>query len=318
MVSSIQNLLRSLWCEILELHPNDVAASSNFFDLGGDSVAVIRLIGLSLERGLVLDTAAVFEHPELQEMAYHCKEIAPQLAVSNGYPHGNALASYSEDVILSCEKQCCISRDQFEDIVPSTAQQRFVMSSYLQKGAYFSQMVFRFQGSESRLHRAWTLIEQRNPILRTRLVDIGLDGTVFHDVLQVVVKDDNYEWGQSANLDKYKIENAEIDMDYGTRLSRCAMVDPADNSKSKYFVWTFLQATVDGWTKRLLLKDLDACLIHAEDSAAQLASRLPFRSFVEHIFTIDKRASLDFWKTRMEGVEHVHFLSTPLLGNALS
>lgn len=154
--------------------------------------------------------------------------------------------------------------------------------------------------------------------MRIRLVDIGLDRTVCHDILQVVVKDDNYEWGQSASLDEYKIEDAEIDMDYGTRLSRCGIKDPADNSKSKYFVWTFLQAIVDGRTKRLLLKDLDACLSHAEDSAAHVASRLSFRSFVEHMFTIDKPISLDFWRTRMEGVEHVHLLSIPLLGNALS
>jgi amino acid adenylation domain-containing protein len=86
-----EKVLCRLWSEVLNIEP--IGALDNFLDLGGDSIAVFRLIG-RITNTLDLDMAprAVFDAPILEEMARaidahallpikcdtHCEEPPPQ------------------------------------------------------------------------------------------------------------------------------------------------------------------------------------------------------------------------------------------------
>ncbi|KAL8788108.1 MAG: hypothetical protein Q9213_001866 [Squamulea squamosa] len=309
MESSVQVHLRALWCEVLDLDESDVTGSSHFFKSGGDSVAAIRLVAAANERGLYMDTAIVFEHPKLDDMACHCGNNK-QTRANLGQPQQehDRKTLRDEVVVRLCEEQCKISRDSIEDIFPCTARQKFVMTSYLGENTYFNQMVFHFSGSETLLQNAWTLIQRRNPILRTRIVNT--DGA--H--LQVVLRGTS-AWASGSDLHQYKAQDAQIPLGLGTPLARYAIVREGSRT---YFVWTFLQAIVDGWTKLQIFKDLATCFAHPTSFDKKIAPRPSFRAFTSYVSSLDQTAGLAFWNRRLEDLQHTNILLPCLKGNYVS
>ena len=101
--ASIRDSLRNSWCEVLDLEDSDVVDNPHFFELGGDSVAAIRLVGLANERGLSLNVTDVFESPELESMASFCKGTE-HLKTSIGQERSDFAALWGEDIILACWK----------------------------------------------------------------------------------------------------------------------------------------------------------------------------------------------------------------------
>ena len=165
---------------ILDVDESDIDGNPHFFDLGGDSVAAIRLVGAASDHGLALSNIIVFEHPELEARAPLCRESELKTGVTRS---DNPTNRWDEDLLCTRENACGVGRDQIEEIGLCTVQQDFVMKSYLKHGTYHNQMVFHFSGDEALLRESWNCLERRNPILRTRLVQYG------EETVQVVVKD---------------------------------------------------------------------------------------------------------------------------------
>ncbi|WP_051766577.1 non-ribosomal peptide synthetase [Saccharothrix syringae] len=68
----LERVLTEAWLEVLdatEVHPHD-----NFFEIGGDSLRVSRLVGRSRQRGLVLRPDDVYAHPVLRDLAAALRE----------------------------------------------------------------------------------------------------------------------------------------------------------------------------------------------------------------------------------------------------
>ena len=275
----------NLWCQVLDVEESDIDNNPHFFDLGGDCVAAIRLVRAASDHGLVLDNITVFEHPELEVMASLCRETELKTTRSES-PTG-----LDEELVCACENACGVGRDQIEDIHTCTVQQDFVMKSYLKHGTYHNQMVFHFSGDETLLRESWKRIEQRNPILRTRLVQ--------HDgkTVQVVVKGSS-EWDQGSNLADYKSLNSKRTMGYGMPLVRFALIS---QKHEEFLVWTYLQAIVDGWTKKLIFQDLMENFVDAKIQA----TRPPFKSFIKYVNSIEQNTAMAFWEQRLEGLENI-------------
>ena len=291
-IAPLRARLIELWCDVLDVDESDVDDNPHFFDLGGDSVAAIRLVSAASDHGLALSNTIVFEHPELEVMASLCRETEPQTSAVRIDKPTNC---WDEDLLCACESACGIGRVQIEDIGPCTVQQDFVMKSYLRHGTYHNQMVFHFSGDEALLRESWTCIEQRNPILRTRLVQYG------EETVQVVVKGSS-EWDHGSNLADYKLLNSKRRMGYGTPLVHFAIISQADE---KFLVWTYLQAVVDGWTKKLIFQDLADCFANADNFKSKVIIRPPFKSFIEHIDSIDRSVAMAFWEHRLKGLTNI-------------
>lgn len=65
--SATERLLASLWCEVLGVEVASVTA--NFFALGGDSLATIRLVAVARRHGVVFTPQTVFEHQTIAALA---------------------------------------------------------------------------------------------------------------------------------------------------------------------------------------------------------------------------------------------------------
>ncbi|MCG3754320.1 MULTISPECIES: non-ribosomal peptide synthetase [unclassified Amycolatopsis] len=66
-LTGLEGLIAELWCEVLPITAAD--RDDSFFDLGGDSLAAMRVAAKARKRGLRLGAEDLFEHEVLSELA---------------------------------------------------------------------------------------------------------------------------------------------------------------------------------------------------------------------------------------------------------
>jgi aryl carrier-like protein len=64
-----EQTLQQLWAQVLNIAPHTIGADDDFFHLGGDSIAAMKLISLTRKGGLALSVADIFQFPTLAQQA---------------------------------------------------------------------------------------------------------------------------------------------------------------------------------------------------------------------------------------------------------
>ncbi|EUC31159.1 hypothetical protein COCCADRAFT_6918 [Bipolaris zeicola 26-R-13] len=65
----VEKKLLNLWSELLEMVEESIEQDASFFQLGGDSIIAMRLVGAAREEGLSMTVADVFKNPTFADMA---------------------------------------------------------------------------------------------------------------------------------------------------------------------------------------------------------------------------------------------------------
>jgi len=103
--SAIEKQLAALWCELLQL--DRVGIDDSFFDLGGDSLAVVRMVNAYQNRfGQEIPPVKVFQHPTIAQLCHFLdakesdasfgKEIENRAARQR---HGRAASDAAHDAV---------------------------------------------------------------------------------------------------------------------------------------------------------------------------------------------------------------------------
>ena len=282
-----RNILRQCWSAILDLDIDDIGDCSNFFDLGGDSVQAIRLVEVARKHRLTLDVETVFNCPDFQDMLTS-PDSSSELEVSK-LPSQDRLDFAT---LQTCADVCGVRPELVEDIFPTIGMQNDMMQGHLYSGAWLIQIVFEIKGTQNIEYvcKAFETIRARNQVFRTRLVQVD------SGVLQVALKDP-IVWQHTTNLKKYLAKDSKLRMGYGQPLVRHAVVQ---ESGKTYIVWTCLQCVMDGWTRRLLWRDLESYLANPVAFAAK-PYRPSFKDFVNYRRSLDSEEADKFFK---------HYLAT--------
>lgn len=61
--------LLAIWTSMLNLPEDSISGEDSFFELGGDSITAMRLVGAARDEGLALTVADVFRNPTFEDMA---------------------------------------------------------------------------------------------------------------------------------------------------------------------------------------------------------------------------------------------------------
>lgn len=67
LLSGQEIIVAELWSEILGVSSEHIGLDSNFFDLGGDSLASVRFVLRAEERGIYVEARRLYLHPTLEE-----------------------------------------------------------------------------------------------------------------------------------------------------------------------------------------------------------------------------------------------------------
>jgi amino acid adenylation domain-containing protein len=298
--SPLERQLQILWAEVLGI--TDLAligADDSFLRLGGDSISAMRLVPAAQTKGLAISVAGVFRNPVLSAMAELLeKESASPNTGKDLQPFELIPAASVEAVLEETSSLCHIPQTHIEDIYPCTPLQEGLMAiTTRQEGAYIQRMAFRMPSTMD-VHYfkdAWQRVYDLNPILRTRIVQSQMAGS-----LQVVVHDEQIVWKTAQTLKEYLDGESRVSMTTGDRLTRYGIVEEQSEDQlkqqSRYFIWTAHHAVYDGWSIALLAKQVEQ--IFTEGAAPALP---PFNGFLAYLATIDREASTKYWLSQLSG-----------------
>jgi polyketide synthase PksL len=93
-LSSSEQTMVAAWSQILQISPDELEPTSDFFALGGNSLMVSRLINLlKYQTGVDLSAQEVFQSPRLSELASMMTQHKAVKSNGNGFDIDGVLES---------------------------------------------------------------------------------------------------------------------------------------------------------------------------------------------------------------------------------
>lgn len=284
--TEMEALLQRLWAAVLDLEVLVLCPDCDFFDIGADSIAAMKLSNLARKHDLSLTMKNILQNSKLSSMA---NSINSLLSSPNS-PSSFSLMETSQlgQIIAKAAVICGTSIDSISDIYPCTPLQIALFALTMKNPrAYTRRSVFEVPNNVSveKLVQAWNKVIHINAVLRTRFIDIEGLG-----LLQVVLKD--HHWETCTSLCTY-LAIPPSGADLGRSLSQIAVV--VDENPPK-IVWTIHHALYDEWSIQIIEEQLRKAY---QD---QLIIRPPaFSGFVRHLLLQDLKEARRFWRLYLAG-----------------
>lgn len=299
-LTGLEQRTREAWSVALKLDAENIRLEDNFFALGGDSLAAMRLVSICRDSGLDLSVTSTFGNPTLSAMSEVVKlydeqarsEVAAFSMITQGVESASLEASHA----------CGVDQGAVEDIYPSTPTQESLFTFSLKSvKAYVAQRVACIPAhiGLDAWKKAWEDVVQANPILRSRLVQLQDPG------LQQVVLKVSLDWKHSVNLEQYLEEDRKEKMHLGQSLARYAIVDNVIDGK-RYMVWTVHHVLYDGWSEPVILEKVRAAL-----EGQKIEMQAHMKDFVKFVRDTDEVAMHDFWRQELNGAVGPQFPRLP-------
>ncbi|KAJ1980134.1 hypothetical protein H4R34_002566, partial [Dimargaris verticillata] len=309
-----QDRLIRIVADVLAIPQVAISPHDTFFQLGGDSLAAIRLSTACRAQGLTLRIPRLFERPALADVAEYALQEASEPCAPDTVAPPTPLALLKQaapqtDVILATvTSHLCLARDAIEDVLPTTSlQEELLINTLKDPSAYMVQTVLEITGAldVDRYYQAWRAVFYRHSILRTKFVIT--DCAVPYDSLQVVTRVADFAWHYEALPVTRYVDRAGAEQTWFTRdrqqgfhldgspLFRLALVAWTPNQHLLFL--SFHHALLDAWSASRLLHETLA-VYHAQT----LPAALQYCAFVRHLHSLDPHASQRFWRRVLKGV----------------
>ncbi|KAL8647452.1 MAG: hypothetical protein Q9210_005549, partial [Variospora velana] len=246
---SVAFALRAAWAEVLDVDAEDIKDDSNFIELGGDSVAAIRLIQVAPKHGVHLDAESIFGEGIFHKLLEKASMMDDGKKASIA-PQEESTADPS--LIQTCADACGLPINMIEDVYLPPFTSGWFFQTHQHSGSWLMQIVFQLTDDldPTLACSAFEAIHDRNQAFRSRYVD--LDGTV-----QCVVARTPIAWQHATDLETYTSSDRARKVTQGQPAVRHALIR---EPQATYIVWTALHSVMDGWTRKLLCDDLSAFL----------------------------------------------------------
>lgn len=301
-LNDIEQRLRHAWSLVLKVTEDSIHPQDNFFALGGESLAAMKLVSVCRERGLDLSVTSTFSHPTLEEMAETVRiydvdvqaETAPFSLISQSV----------ESACLEAAQACGTDAAAVEDIYPCTpTQESLITFSLKSTEPYVAQRIATIPSDLSldAFKQAWESVFSASPILRTRVAQLQDPG------LQQVVLKQSIDWRHSTSLSQYLEADRNERMDLGQSLARYGIVEDESDGR-RYMVWTVHHVQYDGWSEPLILDMVANAL---ESSSIAFQPKALMKDFVRWVHDTDQTAMQDFWRNELHGAAGPQFPATP-------
>jgi amino acid adenylation domain-containing protein len=299
-LTGFEQRIREAWSVALKLDAENIRLEDNFFALGGDSLAAMRLVSICRDSGLDLSVTSTFGNPTLSAMSEVVKlcdeqarsEVAAFSMITQGVESASLEASHA----------CGVDQGAVEDIYPSTPTQESLFTFSLKSvKAYVAQRVACIPAhiGLDAWKKAWEDVVQASPILRSRLVQLQDPG------LQQVVLKVSLDWKHSVNLEQYLEEDRKEKMHLGQSLARYAIVDNVIDGK-RYMVWTVHHVLYDGWSEPVILGKVRAAL-----EGQKIEMQAHMKDVVKFVRDTDEVTMHDFWRQELNGAVGPQFPRLP-------
>ena len=280
--------LQKLWSQVLSIEPELIGRKDGFFQLGGDSIGAMKLVGLARKAGMSLTVASIFQNRTLESLASSAAddsiETVEEISAFSLVGKEADLEPLLEEVALSCG----VDTNAIEDIYPcSPLQEGLISLTSKRAGDYIMQTVLELHAAteEDKFRDAWEHVVQATPALRTRIVQDNKLG-----LLQVVLKQ-GISWVETNSLKDYLSNDKSLSMALNDPLARYAMI--ADRQQGKrWFVGTIHHALYDGWSLPRVVSAVTKAY------AGMKVEKTPgFNAFIKYLGQQDEQSTVSYWQT---------------------
>ena len=307
--SEVEKTLASLWESLLKLEAGSIGMDSQFFRMGGDSIAAIRLVTTARSKGINLTVASIFRNAVFSEMCASA-QISDDLAVDFNTlraPKPFELLPVgipADRVISEVSHLCKAEQEEVVDVYPCTPMQEGLIALSSKKpGAYVAQTTYRMTNIDvEKFKNAWQAVVATENILRTRIVFTESLG-----FFQVIVNKPII-WSEPEDLD-HLFDAKEFQGAFsGGSLSDYAIVKRG-HENGFFFVWTIHHALYDRWSVPMILQKVQK---HYYDEPLAASTKVPlFPQFIRFLLGEDKAESAKFWQSRLTGSMSPQFPTLP-------
>ena len=297
-LSELEQRLRKTWGETLKLDVEAIRQDDNFFALGGDSLAAMRLSSVCRAQGLNLSVIDTFGNPTLSAMASVVKPCSTETETE--IPAFSLISQTVESARLEAAEACGVDKEAIEDIYLCTPTQESLFTFSLKSAkAYIAQRVASIPShiSTDAWKKAWEEVVAASPILRSRLAPLQDPG------LQQIVVKEGVSWRYATELEQYLENDRSERMNLGQSLARYAIVA---NEDKRYMVWTVHHVLYDGWSEPIVLKQVSDAL---QNQSVEI--QIKMRNFVKYVRDTDENAMHEFWRRELKGAVGPQFPRLP-------
>ncbi|MCS7475571.1 non-ribosomal peptide synthase/polyketide synthase [Umezawaea endophytica] len=299
-VGEVEELLAGVWSRVLGV--DRVGRHDNFFDLGGDSIRSIQVLGETREAGLTASLATMLANPTPAGLAAALEDAVDTVR--------------SEPFSVLADADRALLPDGLEDAYPMAELQVgmvYEMERDPERKPYHNVHTLRLAGTfdEARFRAALALVTARHPVLRTSFamsrfsVPVQLVHPSAEIPLSVVDLRATPEDTRRAAVDEHLDAERRISLDLAAApLCRMTVHVLSDNA----FQWSVTEhhAILDGWSLTSTLAEIsttyDALLAGQDVRPAPLRSS--FRDFIAaERAALTSPESRRYWRERLAGTD---------------
>ena len=292
--TEIEKDLAALWENVLKLDPSTVGMSGQFFRLGGDSIAAIRLVTAARSKNIGLTVAIIFRYPTLTEMCENAIVTDTVERIEELEAFGLLPATIPNDLVVNeIATLCKVDPKSIKDVYPCTPiQEGLIALSNKQPGAYVAQNMYRLRSANiSKFKEAWRTVVAEETVLRTRVVYTESLG-----FLQAIV-DEPINWQHLERVEDLPVEEQLKPAFNGGSLTGYAIIQ--DDPNDALFVWTIHHSLFDGWSIELILNKVQA--YYQASEIIRHPATASYTKFIQYLVTTDATESEAFWRTKLAG-----------------
>jgi len=294
--------------------PSKILTSSTIFDLGVDSISVIRFSRALKEAGLPqASPITVLRHHVIEDLAHALETHNLSTVVASVAAARQLVQACSHRYALQSCRELGISQSEIEYIAPCSPLQQGMISRSAVDGAYFNTFRFRLTDGIAilRLRAAWQSVLDAFSILRTNFANTA-DGCV-----QVALKSSRLPWEELRFDNQLQAEKAIANRRRGwiTHNQACfnrpwevlllQSDDGADHRR--LLVLNIFHGLYDGNSLKLLVDAVLSSYVSASNltSGASETEDIAPPSFLEAMYHGPLRnfsGCKSFWLSHLEGV----------------
>ncbi|OJF15798.1 non-ribosomal peptide synthetase [Couchioplanes caeruleus] len=292
-----ERLLARVWVEALGVER--VGVTDNFFALGGDSIVAIKIVSRARSHRIRLTGKDLFLTPTIAELA----EVATR---TNGEP-GDAPADGPLVHLTAAETERLAAGGAVEDVYPLTPMQSGMLFDALMTGdtgLHLIQfdLVLDHVDEPELLGRAWRLVTDRLPILRTAVVWADVSGSVQVVRAAATLPVTQHDWRELPGSDRHerwlalRAADRAAGMDLAAApLARVAIIRLTDTSVR--VLWSMHHIVMDGWSGAELLAEVVADYARLRDGGGpEPRPRVPFEHYLRWLDEQDQAVAEAYWR----------------------
>ena len=303
----VQRILQGFWAQTLMMNPRQIGLDSDFINLGGESLAAIKLATMCREVGFRINIAGILRNTRFESMATYIekeREVSPSVKESVSVPTKGKQNHCTADSLRSeirsqIMEECGLLETEIVDVYPCTPlQEALIAVTARDPQAYIVSERFRLPASVDleRFRSAWELVQENNEILRTRICSI----TTKHGAEMVqVVCNRPCDWIESSELGTLIAP-----MGLGTSLVRYSILESSEGFIFERFKH---HATYDGFSTKLIWEDFR----YAFARLKRPRPRPPYKQYVEYLASLDHRDVATYWMESFQDLQCEHFPALP-------